>query len=159
MGGVMATVKTDLKLLKKIEKSKRYLEKHAVLVGYIGKEANRENDGTKVIDYAVILEEGSEHMKARPFFFIALKSAKSKRIITKEQKEILKDVLKGDLEGKQALKQLGMFMVQRVKDTIIRGDFEPLKPETIKRKKRNKGNILRENDFLLNSIAFEIIKA
>jgi hypothetical protein len=79
-------------------------------------------------------------------------------LIIADQKEILILVYNGTLTGKQGLTQLGIFIKQQIQEQIMSNDFAPLKAKTIKYKEKNKGNILRENDFLLNSINYEIVR-
>ena len=94
--------------------------------------------------------------KKKPFFFDSTQNRESISIIGNEQKRILMEVYRGDLTGQEALLQLGIFVQQRIKSKIMNNDYKN-KPETIKYKKRNKENVLRNNDFLLNSISFEIV--
>ena len=144
--------------LNKIDKEIKYLKKHGIKVGIFGTDAEKEQEGVKVKDYAIFLEYGTIYMPERPFFRKATQLRKGKRLILEEEKEILKDVFLGNITGKQALSQLGIFIKQQIQEQITSNKFEPLKETTKKAKKRNVNNILRENDFLLNSIFFEIIK-
>lgn len=155
----MAKVILKTPKLDKINKEIKYLQKHGIKVGVFGEKAEEEDEsGVKVIDYAIPLEYGTVFMPERPFFRKATQTRKSKRLILEEEKEILKDVFLGNLTGKQALLQLGIFIEQRIKDQILSNDFVPLKESTKKKKKRNKNNILRENDRMLDAVFFEIIK-
>lgn len=144
--------------LDKINKEIKYLQKHGIKVGVFGQDAEKEQEGVKVKDYAVYLNYGTVFMPPRPFFDRAVKTSKARKIILEEEKAILKDVFLGKITGRQALNQLGIFIKQQIQDQITSNKFEPLKESTKKYKKRNKNSILRENDLLLNSIFFEIIK-
>lgn len=141
-----------------IEKEIDYLQKHGVIIGIFGEKGQEENDGVKVIDYAIWLITGTQYMPPRDFMSHKLKSKEGRMEIVRLQKSLLSQIVNGKITGKQALSQIGIKGVQMVKESITSNDFAPLKPETIKRKVRNKMNILRDTDQLLNSIAFEIVK-
>ena len=143
--------------LDKINKEIKYLQKHGIKVGVFGQDADKEQYGVKVKDYAVYLNYGTVFMPPRPFFDRAVKISKAQEIIKREEKAILKDVFLGNITGKQALNQLGIFIKQQIQEQIMNNNFT-IEDSTKKRKKRNKNLVLRENDFLLNSIFFEIIK-
>lgn len=154
----MVKVVKNFKKLEKIDKEIRYLQRHGLIIGIFGAKAEKEQAGVKIIDYALRLEYGTIFMEERPFFRRATSTRKAQKAILNKQKEVLAEVYLGKLTGKQALEQLGIFVQQRIKEQIMSNDFAPLKEATIKRKKRNKQNILRENDFLLDSVSFEIVK-
>jgi len=154
----MVKVVKNFKKLNKIEKEIKYLKRYGLIIGIFGSKAEKEQDGVKVIEYAKHLEYGTFFMPERPFFRTATSTRKSEKEILTKQKDLLKEVYQGSITGEQALNQLGFFVQQRIKERIMSNDFEPLKEATIKKKKRNKNNILRENDFLLDSVNFEIVK-
>lgn len=144
--------------LDRITKELNYLEKHGVIIGIFGEKGEAENDGVKVIDYAVWLITGTQFMPARDFMAHKIKSKAGRLEIVRLQKSLLSKVVKGQLTGEQALNQIGLRGVQMVKESITSNDFAPLKPETIKRKARNKNNILRQSDMMLDAVGFEIVK-
>jgi hypothetical protein len=144
--------------LDKLQKEVKYLSKHGVKVGVFGSKAEQEQDGVKIYEYALYLNFGTVFMPERPFFDKAVKHKSGRNLIIAEQKEILRLVYNGTLTGKQGLTQLGIFIKQQIQEQIMSNDFAPLKAKTIKYKEKNKGNILRENDFLLNSINYEIVR-
>lgn len=97
-------------------------------------------------------------MPARDYMAHKIKSKSGRLEIVRLQKSLLSKVVKGQLTGEQALNQIGLRGVQMVKESITSNDFAPLKPETIKRKTRNKFNILRDSDELLNAVGHQIVK-
>lgn len=144
--------------LDRITKELNYLEKHGVIIGIFGEKGEAENDGVKVIDYAIWLITGTRFMPARDFMAHKIKSKAGRLEIVRLQKSLLSKVVKGQLTGEQALNQIGLRGVQMIKESITSNDFAPLKPETIKRKTRNKNNILRQTDMMLDAVGFEIVK-
>lgn len=144
--------------LDRIIKELNYLEKHGVIIGIFGEKGEAENNGVKVIDYAIWLITGTQFMPARDYMAHGVKSKQGRIKIVSLQKRLLKQVVKGQITGEQCLNQIGIFATQMIKQSIASNDFAPLKPETIKRKVRNKENILRESDFLINSVGHQIVK-
>lgn len=144
--------------LDRITKELNYLEKHGVIIGIFGEKGEAENNGVKVIDYAIWLITGTQFMPARDYMAHKIKSKAGRLEIVRLQKSLLSKVVKGQLTGEQVLNQIGLRGVQMIKESITSNDFAPLKPETIKRKVRNKENILRESDFLINSVGHQIVK-
>nr|DAL81531.1 MAG TPA: virion morphogenesis protein [Caudoviricetes sp.] len=144
--------------LDRIIKELNYLEKHGVIIGIFGEKGEAENDGVKVIDYAIWLITGTQFMPARDYMAHKIKSKAGRLEIVRLQKSLLSKVVKGQLTGEQALNQIGLRGVQMIKESITSNDFAPLKPETIKRKTRNKMNILRQTDMMLDAVGFEIVK-
>lgn len=144
--------------LDRIIKELNYLEKHGVIIGIFGEKGEAENDGVKVIDYAIWLITGTQFMPARDYMAHKIKSKAGRLEIVRLQKSLLSKVVKGQLTGEQALNQIGLRGVQMIKESITSNDFAPLGPETIKRKTRNKMNILRQTDMMLDAVGFEIVK-
>lgn len=144
--------------LDRIEKETKYLNTHGVIIGIFGENGEKENNGVKVIEYAIWLITGTAFMPPRDFMAHKIKSREGRMEIIRLQKTLIKKVYKGEITGEQALMQIGIRGVQMIKESITSNDFAPLKPATIKRKVRNKENILRDTDELLNSIAFEIVR-
>lgn len=150
----MVEVRTSTPNLDRIEKEMKYLQKHGVKVGVIGEETN--DDGVRVKDYATWLILGTSTMPPRDFMR-AVRGRKQRLEIARLQKKLLSQVFKGDITGKQALNQLGIFAVQKIKQEILDGNFAPLKQSTIKRKTRNKNNILIDTSRMFDSIAYEVV--
>lgn len=144
--------------LDRIIKELNYLEKHGVIIGIFGEKGEAENDGVKVIDYAIWLITGTQFMPARDYMAHKIKSKAGRLEIVRLQKSLLSKVVKGQLTGEQALNQIGLRGVQMIKESITSNDFAPLKPETIKRKARNKFNILRQTDMMLDAVGHQIVK-
>lgn len=151
-------VKVNTPNLDRIEKEMTYLQKHGVIIGIYGKNGDKLVDGVKIIFYAEKLITGTAFMPPRDFMGHKLKSKKGRMEIARLQKTLLSKVFKGELTGQQALMQIGIRGVQMVKESITSNDFAPLSPKTIKMKTRNKNNILRDSDALLNAVAFEIVR-
>ena len=150
-------VKVNTPNLDRIEKEMTYLQKHGVIIGIYGKNGDKLVDGVKIIFYAEKLITGTSFMPPRDFMGHKLKSKKGRMEIARLQKTLLSKVFKGELTGQQALMQIGIRGVRMVKESITSNDFAPLSPKTIKMKTRNKNNILRDTDALLDSVAFEIV--
>jgi len=152
----MVTVTRSIPMLDKIDKTSKYLKKHGVKVGIFGENAAKEQEGVTIGYYAKCLNFGTSKMEKKSFFYDAVQSRESIEIIKEKQQELLKEGFLGELTGEEILTQLGIFVQQRIKSYILDNEYKN-KPGTIARKKRNKENTLRENDFLLNSISFEIV--
>ena len=150
-------IKVETPNLKKLEKEYKYLKTHGLKVGFIGEEENKET-GVKIYKYSFILNFGTATMPPRPFFDRAVIHKQAQVEILTKMQNLLKMVYTLKLTGKQALDQLGIYLVQRIKKMILSNDYKPLKPNTVKYKERNKKNILREHDFMLRSVAYEIIR-
>lgn len=144
--------------LDRIIKELNYLEKHGVIIGIFGEKGEAENNGVKVIDYAIWLITGTQFMPARDYMAHKIKSKTGRMELVRLQKSLLSKVIKGQLTGEQALNQIGLRGVQMIKESITSNDFAPLKPETIKRKARNKFNILRQTDMMLDAVGHQIVK-
>ena len=151
-------VESNTPNIDRINKEMKYLQNHGVKIGIFGESGNTDNNGIKVIDYAIMLITGTRYMPARDFMKHKIKSKSGRLEITRLQKSLLSQVVKGSLTGKQALMQIGVAGVQMIKQSITSNEFVQLKQSTVKRKERNKNNILRDTDTLLNSIGFEIVR-
>jgi hypothetical protein len=134
-----------------------YLNKYTVIVGIFSDFKPEDSDVT-VSEYAFYLDRGTLYMPARPFFSRVTKTKRGRRKIVAKQKELFSQVLHGRLTGKQALQKLGEYIVNEVKQQIIRGNFAPLKPATKRAKTKNKNKILQHHGHLLNSIEYRIIR-
>lgn len=151
----MVEIRSSTPTLDRIEKEMKFLRTHGVKVGVLGDKTNSE--GVKVKEYATYLILGTTNMPSRDFMK-AIRGRRERLEITRLQKELLRKVFKGDITARQCLDQLGIIAVQKLKENILRGDFAPLKQSTIDRKIRNKYNILRDSDTLINSLAYEVVR-
>lgn len=174
----MVRIVRNTPLLDRLEKEIKYLQRHGVKVGIFGKAGNKyplkinnlnsslikrhkstfrkQKKRTTIVEYAIYLNEGTIKMPKKPFFYETTGNKESKIIIRKKQEELLKQVYSGQITGQQCLMQLGIFVTQRIKNKIMNNDYKN-SPQRIRQKKRNKFNTLRENDFMLNAVNFEII--
>ena len=152
----MVKVVKNTPLLDKLEKEIKYLQRHGVIVGIFGKNASKTQHGVTIGYYANCLNEGTVTMEKKPFFYETTGNKESKIIIRKKQEELLRQVYLGKITGEQCLMQLGIFVTQRIKNKIMNNNYKN-SPQRIRQKKRNKFNTLRENDFMLNAVNFEII--
>ena len=64
-------------------------------------------------------------------------------------------IIQGEISGQEAYEKLGSFVVQKIKKTIMNGDFASLNPKTIKRKRHSRPLI--DTRSLINSISYEIV--
>lgn len=78
----------------------------------------------------------SRNIPQRSFFRPAIEENKVK--FAELQKKLLGQVLDGKLAVMQGLGLLGEFMVARIKDRIRKGQYAPLSPKTIARKRSDK---------------------
>lgn len=152
----MVVVKTNTPNLDRIEKETKYLKTHGVKVGVIGNDTN--DDGISIKEYANYLIVGTSNMPPRDFMQHSVRNRKGRLEVARLQKQLLRKVYNGEITGEQALNQIGIYVVQMIKASIMSNDFAPLKQSTINKKTRNKNNILRNQDFLLNAINYEIVR-
>ena len=151
-------MKIKLNGISRLERDIEYLNTHAVIVGVIGKYSDLDVGGTKVWEYAIMLNNGTINMPARPFFDRVVTTKKAQKKILKRQAKLFRDVIYNRMTPRRALEILGEYMVERIKREIMSGNFAPLAPSTIAQKTQNKDKILREHDNLLNSVDFEVIR-
>lgn len=138
----------------RVKKNLENLEQMKLYI-FIDDKATYRN-GEKVEVIASIMEYGQEeydvHIPARPFWRSTF-TGRKKSIKKRFEKNVFQ-IVNGNMSARQCLEDLGEYCVQLVKDTIIRGRFEPLSPVTI----RAKGSdiILIDTKKLINSIKYEI---
>lgn len=150
-------IQKKLKNMERIDKEIKYLKTHGIIVGIFGEEGNKMQDGVTIGYYAKCLNYGTSKMGKKPFFFESVGNKESIEIIKDKQREILRKIYFENLTAEEGLNQLGIFIKQRIQDKIMNNNYKN-DPKTIARKKRNKNNTLRENDFLLNSVSYQIIR-
>lgn len=141
-------------------KAKRKLMKRKGLVKKGGSFVNRDKTRKKsksalVEEYAVFNEYGTSRMPARPFFRLSVKTSKAQKEIQEYMKKQVEMIITGDITGQQAYENLGTFVVQKIKKTIMSGNFAPNDAKTIKRK--GSSTPLVETHSLYNSINYEIV--
>lgn len=127
-------------------------------VGYPNGASPGTGKGTKppktmeeIIDIAVVHEFGTANIPMRAHVrstFDEDKEALAKRVVVE-----LTQILEGKSTPEVSLKRLGEWHASRIKRKIKEGDFTPLAPETIKRKKSDKPLI--DTAQMLNSITHE----
>lgn len=148
----MAEIVYELEGLKKLDKELKYLQSHAVKVGVLG---NGSADGISVQDYAIFNEYGTSRIPSRPFFRLSVGTQKAQNEIKEYLNTQIENVVSGELTGQGAYENLGIFVVQKIKKTIMSGNFAPLDPKTIKRK--GQSTPLIDTHSLYHSINYEIV--
>ena len=148
----MAEIVYELEGLKKLDKELKYLQSHAVKVGVLG---NGSNNGVSIQEYAIYNEYGTSHIPKRPFFRLSVGTQKAQNEIKEYLNTQIENVVSGELTGQGAYENLGIFVVQKIKKTIMSGNFAPLDPKTIKRKGHS--NPLIDTHSLYESIDYEIV--
>lgn len=114
------------------------LKKLQVRVGY-QRGDKTEEDGTDLVDIAVLNEVGTENIPARPFMRNSVDN--NQEAIGKACKAALKSVVQGGT-AEQALKTIGNLQAGYVQDTISKSKdwAEPNAESTIRQKTKN-GNV------------------
>ena len=148
----MASIVEELGDLEKLQKELEYLQTHAVKVGVLG---NGSADGVSVQDYAIFNEYGTSHIPSRPFFRLSVGTQKAQNEIREYLNAQIENIISGELTGQGAYDNLGTFVVQKIKKTIMSGNFAPLDSKTIKRK--GSSTPLIDTHSLYNSISYEIV--
>ena len=150
----MASIVEELGDLERLQKELEYLQTHAVKVGVLG---NGSADGISVQDYAIFNEYGTSKIPARPFFRLSVGTAKAQNEIKEYMKSQVDRIVEGEMTGQQAYENLGTFVVQKIKKTIMSGNFAPNNPKTIKMK--GQSTPLIDTHSLFRSINYEIVGA
>lgn len=163
-------VKLQLKGLDELEKELKYLQTHAVKIGVLGLTAG----GAKEMKYNIALikeyaiyneygttvsrgkNKGRRHILPRPFFRLSVATSKAQKEITDFMRDEIEQVVSGEITGEQYLKNLGTFVVKKIREKIKTYPFIPNNPHTTKRK--NQSNTLMDTHSLYNSISYEIVE-
>lgn len=148
----MAEIIYELEGLKKLDKELKYLQSHAVKVGVLG---NGSNNGVSIQEYAIYNEYGTSHIPKRPFFRLSVVTAKAQKEIKEYMEKQVDQIISGGISGEEAYNNLGKYVVQKIKKTIMSGDFVPLNAKTVKRKGHS--NPLIDTHSLYESIDYEIV--
>ena len=148
----MAEIIYELEGLKKLDKELKYLQSHAVKVGVLG---NGSNNGVSIQEYAIYNEYGTSHIPKRPFFRLSVGTANAQKEIKEYMKNQVEQIISGGISGEEVYNNLGKYVVQKIKKTIMSGDFIPLNAKTVKRKGHS--NPLIDTHSLYESIDYEIV--
>lgn len=148
----MASIVEELGDLERLQKELEYLQTHAVRVGVLG---NDNTNGVSVQEYAIFNEYGTSHIPSRPFFRLSVGTQKAQNEIREYLNAQIENIVSGGLTGQGAYDNLGTFVVQKIKKTIMSGNFAPNDAKTIKRK--GSSTPLIDTHSLYNSISYEIV--
>lgn len=150
----MASIVEELGDLEKLDKELKYLSSHAVKVGVLWSGGSLKSN-TDVQEYAIFNEYGTSKMPARPFFRLSVGTDKAQNEIKEYIKKQVEQVIQGEITGQQAYENLGTFVVQKIKKTIMSGNFAPNDPKTVKAK--GQSTPLIDTHSLFHSIDYEIV--
>jgi hypothetical protein len=141
--------------LAKVLASVAKIAKQSVLVG-IPEGSDRKDGEASNAAIAYWMEYGvpSQNIPARPFASTGIEDAKER--ITAQLSKGSKALMDGDLhKADQALNAAGLIAVNSIKNKITDGDFEPLKPATVKRKGSDKPLI--DSSQMRNAITYLVV--
>ena len=150
----MAEIIYQLEGLEKLDKELKYLQAHAVKVGVLWSGGSLKSN-TDVQEYAIFNEYGTSKMPARPFFRLSVGTDKAQNEIKEYMKQQVEQIVQGGMSAHQAYENLGTFVVQKIKKTIMSGNFAALNPQTVKKKGHSKP--LMDTHSLFHSIDYEIV--
>lgn len=138
-------IKKELKKLKKMGVKAGIVEGHHI-----------SNNGANIAEYALYNEVGTDngHIPARPFIRSWVDNNKEQ--INRTMDSAYNHVVKGKWTAEDAMKRIGEFAESGIRDNIIRGDFEPNKPATIKKKGSDKP--LVDIGTMRKAIRYEVVK-
>lgn len=158
-------VKLQLNGLDELEKELKYLQTHAVKIGVLGLASGGAKEMKYSIatiqeyaiynEYGTISKKGNRHIPPRPFFRLSVATTKAQKEITDFMKFEIEKVIQGEITGEQYLKNIGTFVVKKIREKIHNYNFKPNHPYTVK--KKNQSNPLLDTHSLYNSISYEIV--
>lgn len=180
----MASIVEEFNDLERLKKEFEYLQTHAVKVGILddgsgkkrdrakaqrklmkrkglikkggtGKKSESKGKGATVLEYAIFNEYGTSRIPKRPFFRLSVGTQKAQNEIKEYLNTQIENIISGELTGQGAYDNLGTFVVQKIKKTIMSGNFAPNDAKTIKRK--GSSTPLIDTHSLYNSISYEIV--
>nr|DAO37814.1 MAG TPA: virion morphogenesis protein [Caudoviricetes sp.] len=180
----MASIVEEFNDLERLKKEFEYLQTHAVKVGILddgsgkkrdrakaqrklmkrkglikkggtGKKSESRGKGATVLEYAIFNEYGTSRIPKRPFFRLSVGTQKAQNEIKEYLNTQIENIISGELTGQGAYENLGTFVVQKIKKTIMSGNFTPNDAKTIKRK--GSSTPLIDTHSLYNSISYEIV--
>ena len=153
LGNGAAKRRDQSKAKRKLMKRKGQLKKGG---SFVNRDKTRKKSKSALVEeYAVFNEYGTSRIPARPFFRLSIKTSKAQKEIQEYMEKQVEMIIAGDIAGQQAYENLGTFVVQKIKKTIMSGNFVANKDETIKRK--GKSTPLMDTHTLYNSINYEIV--
>jgi hypothetical protein len=142
--------------LTKVLKQISNLAKQSVLVGIPDDSPERHDGEISNAQLAYVQNYGSPAagIPARPFMEPGIEDAKER--ISAQLKKGSRALMDGDLHtANQAMNAAGLIAVNSIKNKITDGDFEPLKPATVKRKGSDKP--LVDTGSMRNAITYLIV--
>ena len=180
----MASLVEEFDDLERLKKEFEYLQTHAVKVGILddgsgkkrdrakaqrklmkrkglikkggtGKKSESKGKGATILEYAIFNEYGTSRIPKRPFFRLSVGTQKAQNEIKEYLNTQIENIISGELTGQGAYENLGTFVVQKIKKTIMSGNFAPNDAKTIKRK--GSSTPLIDTHSLYNSISYEIV--
>lgn len=180
----MASLVEEFNDLERLKKEFEYLQTHAVKVGILddgsgkkrdrakaqrklmkrkglikkggtGKKSESKGKGATILEYAIFNEYGTSRIPKRPFFRLSVGTQKAQNEIKEYLNTQIENIISGELTGQGAYDNLGTFVVQKIKKTIMSGNFAPNDAKTIKRK--GSSTPLIDTHSLYNSISYEIV--
>lgn len=180
----MASLVEEFNDLERLKKEFEYLQTHAVKVGILddgsgkkrdrakaqrklmkrkglikkggtGKKSESKGKGATILEYAIFNEYGTSRIPKRPFFRLSVGTKKAQNEIKEYLNTQIENIISGELTGQGAYDNLGVFVVQKIKKTIMSGNFAPNDAKTIKRK--GSSTPLIDTHSLYNSISYEIV--
>ena len=180
----MASIVEEFNDLERLKKEFEYLQTHAVKVGILddgsgkkrdrakaqrklmkrkglikkggtGKKSESKGKGATVLEYAIFNEYGTSRIPKRPFFRLSVGTQKAQNEIKEYLNTQIENIISGELTGQGAYDNLGTFVVQKIKKTIMSGNFAPNDAKTVKRK--GSSTPLIDTHSLYNSISYEIV--
>ena len=180
----MASLVEEFNDLERLKKEFEYLQTHAVKVGILddgsgkkrdrakaqrklmkrkglikkggtGKKSESKGKGATILEYAIFNEYGTSRIPKRPFFRLSVGTKKAQNEIKEDLNTQIENIISGELTGQGAYDNLGVFVVQKIKKTIMSGSFAPNDAKTIKRK--GSSTPLIDTHSLYNSISYEIV--
>ena len=150
----MAEIIYQLEALEKLDKELKYLSSHAVKVGVLWSGGSLKSN-TDVQEYAIFNEYGTSKIPARPFFRLSVGTANAQNEIKEYMKQQVEQIIQGGISAQQAYENLGTFVVQKIKKTIMSGNFAANDPKTVKAK--GQSTPLIDTHSLFHSIDYEIV--
>lgn len=136
---------------RRIKTEVRQLHGRGVRVGLLASSGS--SGGVAVVDIAVFNELGTQHIPARPFLRNAVD--RNEKAVAPLAKSLAGAVVAGRLTADQVLDRLGLWMQDKIQDSI-RTAFQwaaPNAPSTIRKKGSSKPLI--DKGVLLRSVSYE----
>ncbi|SKA06783.1 hypothetical protein SAMN02745174_02438 [Cetobacterium ceti] len=150
----------------KINKAMNYLATHTVEIGILGSGGNLGGEEeVTVLKYGTVLEFGSNDGRIAPFGYFRRAINTNKDKISLKVKELVNDILRGELNGRFALMQLGEFLRGLIIESIATaGEWgrEYKNPKYLEWKAKKYPNRMGQklilDGFLIKSIRYKILK-